>query len=168
MGIQRVTDLVGDKYLTWKEGDEIIISTPTGSGKTTFIMRKLLLHACLNRKHIMYLCNRRALHDQSSSVLLFNIRVALQDDPELVDQLRVVFNAANESAEEIAARCARHFHVRTYQHCEKSGEYPNVDTEYAKAVTENSATTLNKNQSPSQNKELKHSAKTQRTETSHI
>lgn len=128
--MHRVTELIGNEYFKWKQGDRIIISTPTGSGKTVFIMRKLLLHACTQRLHVMYLCNRRALHDQSRSVLLFNIIAALQDDPKLVNRLQIEFEAYHAGVEEIATRCIQYFHVRTYQHCEVTGEYPNVTLDY--------------------------------------
>lgn len=35
-------DSIGEKYKEWKAGDCIFISAPTGSGKTTFILKTLL------------------------------------------------------------------------------------------------------------------------------
>lgn len=45
-----VTDYVGDEYLQWKDGDTVIISTPTGSGKTTFVISELLQYAVRQKK----------------------------------------------------------------------------------------------------------------------
>lgn len=59
---QHVTDIIGDDYLNWKLRDKIVISTPTGSGKTTFILKKLLRNAAAQNKHLVYFCNRRILN----------------------------------------------------------------------------------------------------------
>lgn len=61
---QYVTDLIGDEYLKWKTGDKVLISTPTGSGKSTFVIASLLKTAVENEKHIVYYCNRKVLNDQ--------------------------------------------------------------------------------------------------------
>ena len=45
MAKQYVSDLIGDEYKSWKEGDHVIIATPTGSGKTTFVIARLLMLA---------------------------------------------------------------------------------------------------------------------------
>lgn len=44
-----VKDFIGDEYLQWRDGDKIIITTPTGSGKTTFVVSELLKYAVEQR-----------------------------------------------------------------------------------------------------------------------
>lgn len=79
-----VSDIIGEKYKTWKKGDIILLTAPTGSGKTTFILNELLSYAidksAENKKkkekdgidintvdyriRILYLVNRRVLKEQ--------------------------------------------------------------------------------------------------------
>jgi len=59
-----IEDLIKEDYQNWDNTKPIIISAPTGSGKTTFIMNHLLPHAIQTGKTIMYLANRTALLDQ--------------------------------------------------------------------------------------------------------
>lgn len=61
---QCVSDVVGDTYLDWEEKQKIVISTPTGSGKTLFIFKKLLPCAVKNDVGIVYFCNRKTLFEQ--------------------------------------------------------------------------------------------------------
>lgn len=58
-----LADEIGDEYLNWDQ-HHVLISTPTGSGKTTFILKKLLPRAIAARKYIVYMCNRRFLRSQ--------------------------------------------------------------------------------------------------------
>ena len=57
---------IGDSYKDWKAGDCIFISAPTGSGKTYFILNKLLayLSSQPQKKKILYLVNRSILKQQ--------------------------------------------------------------------------------------------------------
>lgn len=103
-----VTDFVGDEYLQWKDGDAVIISTPTGSGKTTFVISKLLQYAVEQKKHIIYYCNRRVLHEQ--------ITVRSKVDIE-----RFFGNVV-----EIKDVAAEYLHILTYQSSELKGNYPSV------------------------------------------
>ena len=59
-----ISDIIGDAYQDWAEGDNILIATPTGSGKSTFILKCLLPYAAACQKHIVYVCNRKALREQ--------------------------------------------------------------------------------------------------------
>ena len=40
-----VTDLIGDEYKKWESRERILLSYPTGMGKTYFILHVLLCHA---------------------------------------------------------------------------------------------------------------------------
>ena len=59
-----VTEDIGDEYLQWGPGDIVLITAPTGRGKTYFILNTLFNHAIQNRKKILYLVNRVALKEQ--------------------------------------------------------------------------------------------------------
>lgn len=59
-----VSDIIGTDYKEWKLGQTIFISTPTGSGKTTFVLEKLVKYAALTNKKILYLVNRKILKEQ--------------------------------------------------------------------------------------------------------
>lgn len=108
MNKKDVKDFIGDEYLQWKEGDKIIISTPTGSGKTTFVVSELLKYAVVQRKHIIYYCNRRVLYEQ--------FKVRSKEDIE-----KFFKNCA-----EIKDIAAEYLHILTYQSSELKRNYPNV------------------------------------------
>ena len=59
-----VADALENEYKNWKQGDVILISTPTGSGKTTFILQKLVPMFALKKQKILYLVNRKILKKQ--------------------------------------------------------------------------------------------------------
>ena len=61
-----LADSIGEEYRNWKAGDCIFISAPTGSGKTSFILKKLLSYfsTLQEPKKILYLVNRTALKQQ--------------------------------------------------------------------------------------------------------
>lgn len=51
-------------YGKWVHGEKVIISAPTGTGKTTFILKKLLPYCKSLDKKMLILCNRRLLSQQ--------------------------------------------------------------------------------------------------------
>lgn len=59
-----IAESIGDEYMQWKMGDIVFISSPTGSGKTTFILEVLLRYLASRGGHILYLVNRSALKYQ--------------------------------------------------------------------------------------------------------
>lgn len=59
-----LNETIGKKFLQWKGGDEIFIQTPTGSGKTTFIMEILAEYAMEKGKEVLLLVNRKILREQ--------------------------------------------------------------------------------------------------------
>ena len=72
-----VSDVLGGEYQKWKPNDKIFISSPTGTGKTYFILNVLLPYAYQKEKQILYLVNRRILKQQLERELsreLFEVR----------------------------------------------------------------------------------------------
>lgn len=57
-------DIITPDVLGWQDGDMVFINAPTGSGKTTFILKTLLLMALNLGREILYLSNRQVLHKQ--------------------------------------------------------------------------------------------------------
>ena len=55
--INTVTDLIGDSYKYFRQGEHIILDCATGSGKTYFVLNVLGNWCKLNNKRILYLCN---------------------------------------------------------------------------------------------------------------
>lgn len=45
---------IGDDYKKWAEGDIIFISAPTGSGKTTFILKDFLPTWNITKGKVLY------------------------------------------------------------------------------------------------------------------
>ena len=63
------SDDIKDTYKEWKPTDRIFISTPTGSGKTTFCLETLLPYAVNEGRSILYLVNRKILKAQLETEL---------------------------------------------------------------------------------------------------
>lgn len=58
-----LSELIGDDYMEWSK-KKIILTAPTGLGKTTFIVDRLLTYKKLNEKKMLILCNRKLLRRQ--------------------------------------------------------------------------------------------------------
>lgn len=101
-----LSEQIGEKYRQWKTKDMVIISTPTGSGKTTFISQVLLPYATERNEKIIYICNRRALKEQDLENFRKDLEMKYPHDPNFVD------------------RCLDHIFVQTYQYCEAAKAYP--------------------------------------------
>lgn len=56
-----ITDVIGNEYETWGQGDIVFITSPTGSGKSTFIFEIYLKWCIENKFKILYLVNRKIL-----------------------------------------------------------------------------------------------------------
>lgn len=61
---ERIEDVIGEEYTKWGSQNIILISSPTGSGKTHFILNKLLEYAFQQGRSILYLVNRKILKEQ--------------------------------------------------------------------------------------------------------
>lgn len=108
----KITDTEIDKF---EQEKYIIINSPTGSGKTTFVLKKLLSRAFAKGKHIVYICNRRILRDQ--------IEVSAKESKDLI------FGSLTTLGEQESD----FIHIFTYQYCEAQGclnkiRVPDTDT----------------------------------------
>lgn len=59
-----ISDVIGDDYKSWIDENKIIISSPTGSGKTSFVWNVLFPYAKAQNKSIVYFCNHVLLKRQ--------------------------------------------------------------------------------------------------------
>ncbi len=59
-----LSDVVGDDYKTWDSGNIILITAATGSGKSYFILHKLLKWTASKGERLLYFVNRIALKAQ--------------------------------------------------------------------------------------------------------
>lgn len=57
-------EMIGEEFIQWKEGQVIIIETPTGSGKSTFFETVFKDYCLLLGKRILFLTNRILLREQ--------------------------------------------------------------------------------------------------------
>ena len=87
--MEYLADRIGEQFKEWTPvkddkslGDTIFISSPTGSGKTHFILKVLLPYALSNGKKILYLVNRTVLKEQLEKEIR-GCSYALQDSIEV-------------------------------------------------------------------------------------
>lgn len=69
--------------MNWKVPDEIYIQTPTGSGKTTFVLETLAAHALSIGKEVLLLVNRKILKKQIKKSLARQHGIEGMDDEQL-------------------------------------------------------------------------------------
>lgn len=100
-----VTDLIGDEYKKWESRERILLSYPTGMGKTYFILHVLLRHAAELGEHLVYYCNRKFL----------NLQMVAAVKQQIIAQMG-----------EEGKKLADYLHVRSYQNAECTGSYPTV------------------------------------------
>ena len=53
-----ISDIIKDEFKQWTNHKPILISAPTGSGKTTFILKNLLPYVKEQGKYLVYFVNR--------------------------------------------------------------------------------------------------------------
>lgn len=101
--MEYISDRITD-YEQWKLGSIALISAPTGSGKSRFVFEKLLKNAVRQKKHLVYLCNRKTLENQMSEQYCVKRLNCMESD---------------FSEEEL-----QYLHIFTYQHCEQTHQFP--------------------------------------------
>lgn len=86
--IPTVSDVIGDDYKSWQLGDVIMITAPTGSGKSYFALHVLLEWTINNylstgeKARILYLVNRKILKLQLEDDLIHDIQRILDTYPD--------------------------------------------------------------------------------------
>lgn len=98
-----VKDEIGEEYKGWKAGDKILITAPTGSGKSSFALTELLKRAIQRDEYILYLVNRVVLKNQLTSLLEDEVR-------------RNMYNSFNDARININ----NHICIKTYQSLERN------------------------------------------------
>lgn len=68
-----VSESIQNEYVNWKRNQTIFISAPTGTGKTTFILRDLVKYAASKERKILYLVNRTLLKEQIEEEINVNV-----------------------------------------------------------------------------------------------
>lgn len=62
-----LSDIIDENAIDkWTCGNNIVINTPTGSGKTTFVFNRLLPYAAKRGMYLVYICNRKVISEQVS------------------------------------------------------------------------------------------------------
>lgn len=107
--MEYLTDKIADEEIDQFEQKEyVIINSPTGSGKTTFVLKSLLPRAITEEKHIVFICNRTILRDQ--------IEVSAQVSQKLI------FGSLTTLSEQESD----YIHIFTYQYCEVQGNLKEI------------------------------------------
>lgn len=122
-----ISDIIGEDYKTWggvqaldrsklwKQGDIVFITSPTGTGKSTFVFRDLLKYYHENGKRILYLVNRRILKDQLETELktkYLKYRSAI--DLMLYQDLENQISALNESTSKEYKGASKIYKIKQY------------------------------------------------------
>ena len=58
-----ISDVIKTDYENWSQNQVVFISAPTGSGKTTFVLKNLIEYAVSKQQKILYLVNRSILKE---------------------------------------------------------------------------------------------------------
>lgn len=110
---QYIAEEIGTDYQEWKPTDIILITAPTGSGKTYFVLNTLLLKRAIARgERILYLVNRKIL------------KMQLETEIRKIDE-DYQWNIQNNGI-----RVRGFIDVETYQNIERKLRYSNIDQMY--------------------------------------
>ena len=84
LNLKWVSETIGEDYKNWKKGDVVRVQAQTGTGKTWFIMDKLIGNM-KDYENLIYICNRIELKRQIKLDLLrkYNLDVPKSDDGKL-------------------------------------------------------------------------------------
>lgn len=60
-----LAEIIGDSFYEW-DGKKVILKAPTGAGKTTFVLNKIIPYylSMNNKRKVLIICNRTLLKDQ--------------------------------------------------------------------------------------------------------
>lgn len=80
-----ISDEIGDKYKEWEKQNLVFLTAPTGSGKTTFVLEKLVEYAESRNAKILYLVNRKILKKQIEDMIAKEIRYKVEDIKNVIE-----------------------------------------------------------------------------------
>ena len=80
-----LTEKIDGDYRNWKPGDVILITAPTGTGKSYFVQHELLKYIVEGEGKILYLVNRKILKDQLKEELNSVLYEMREEIPEVYD-----------------------------------------------------------------------------------
>lgn len=80
-----ISDEIGNEYQEWRIRNIIFLAAPTGSGKTTFVLEKLVEYAASKNAKILYLVNRKILKNQLNNIINMDIRYKVKNVKEVID-----------------------------------------------------------------------------------
>ena len=97
LNLKWVSDVIGESYKEWKDGNIILIQAQTGTGKTVFILNTLIPYLKDKGRRALYVCNRKALVSQVKIDLLkqFNMPKPIletKDDIEAFEKIHRIGN----------------------------------------------------------------------------
>lgn len=80
-----ISHVIGDEYKEWKPRNIVFLTAPTGSGKTFFVLNKLVkyIESKKNSK-ILYLVNRKILKEQIKNTIDVDIRPKIKNIDEII------------------------------------------------------------------------------------
>ncbi|MBE0344053.1 DUF2075 domain-containing protein, partial [Paenibacillus sp. 28ISP30-2] len=84
---QNVTEKINGEEVEWKNGDIILISSGTASGKSYFIRNKLEQLADQQNVNILLLVNRKNLYDQNKEAIEDSSRIKVELYQTIENQL---------------------------------------------------------------------------------
>ena len=90
LSLKNVSELIGDSYEDWHEGDFVIIESQTGTGKTYFIERTLITR--LWSYKVLFVCNRKNLARQIKKDILKLRQYEVPASLEGLDKLSEIDN----------------------------------------------------------------------------
>lgn len=101
-----VSSVIGNEYNNWKPGDSVLITSQTGSGKSSFVLHTLLPRAIAAGKHIVYICNRKILQEQFTVLSSTHLSELLGTNVSIPDE------------------SLPFIHIVSYQYCESAKQFP--------------------------------------------
>jgi len=94
-----LSELIGEDFKTW-EGKKVLITAPTGMGKSTFVVKKLLPFHQEQNKKLLILCNRRLLREQywCDLVCQYSCFTDLEESVQLMTYQELVYKSRNHDS----------------------------------------------------------------------
>lgn len=95
-----LSHILAHSHHAWKPGSQVYISAPTGTGKTTYILKCLLLQV-MNHSEILYISNRITLHKQlvKEACKIFGISIEFFKDEKYAEFPGITFTTYQTLAE---------------------------------------------------------------------